>query len=91
MGGHRCGAVTVSDAEKGSGDVQCRPAGAGDLAFLATMLGEAAVWRPDEPTPSGDEVPELSIAVIASRRGKGIGRRLLIELINAVSIRGTRL
>jgi ribosomal protein S18 acetylase RimI-like enzyme len=24
--------------------------------FLATMLGEAAVWRPDRPAPSADEV-----------------------------------
>ena len=105
-----------------------------DLPFLATMLGEAAVWRPDKPTPSGDEVladtryamylagwpregdyglvaeqggplgaawyrtyteashghgfvaedvPELSIAVIASRRREGIGRRLLTDLIEA--------
>jgi ribosomal protein S18 acetylase RimI-like enzyme len=104
------------------------------LAFLATMLGEAAVWRPDKPTPSGDEVmadpryvmylagwprqgdyglvaeqdapvgaawyrtytesdhgygfvaedvPELSIAVSASRRHEGIGRRLLVGLIDA--------
>ena len=114
--------------------VRYRPAIAEDFAFLATMLGEAAVWRPDKPTPTGDEVladpryamylsgwprigdygivaeqdgplgaawyrtfteashgygyisedvPELSIAVIASRRRDGIGRRLLIDLINA--------
>ena len=98
------------------------------------MLGEAAVWRPDKPTPTADEVladpryamylagwprpgdhgliaeqdgpvgaawyrtyteashgygfiaedvPELSIAVIASRRQEGIGRRLLLGLIEA--------
>jgi len=98
------------------------------------MLGEAAVWRPDKPTPTADEVladpryamylagwprqhdfglvaeqdgpqgaawyrtytelshgygfisadvPELSIAVVASRRHEGIGRRLLIDLVNA--------
>jgi GNAT superfamily N-acetyltransferase len=98
------------------------------------MLGEAAVWRPDKPTPTADQVladpryamylagwprqgdyglvaeqdgplgaawyrtyteaihghgfiapdvPELSIAVVASRRLEGIGRRLLIDLINA--------
>jgi GNAT superfamily N-acetyltransferase len=103
------------------------------------MLGEAAVWRPDKPTPSGDEVvadpryamyldgwprpgdyglvaeqhdplgaawyriyteanhghgfvatdvPELSIAVVASRRHEGIGRRLLVELIDASVARG---
>ena len=115
-------------------DVQCRPAGVEDFAFLATMLGEAAVWRPDKPTPTAEqvmadpryamyltgwprqgdhglvaeqdepvgaawyrtyteashghgfvaeEVPELSIAVIASRRQEGIGRRLLVALIDA--------
>lgn len=103
------------------------------------MLGEAAVWRPDKPTPTGDEamadpryalylagwqrqgdfglvaeeegpvgaawyrtyteadhgygfvaedVPELSIAVIASRRHEGIGRRLLLELIDASLAQG---
>jgi GNAT superfamily N-acetyltransferase len=119
--------------------VRYRAAGAQDFAFLATMLGEAAVWRPDKPTPSGDEVmadpryamylagwprpgdyglvaedggpvgaawyrtyteaehgygfvgedvPELSIAVIASRRGKGIGRRLLVGLVEASVVQG---
>jgi ribosomal protein S18 acetylase RimI-like enzyme len=122
-------------AEVGDVDgVRCRPAAIGDLSFLATMLGEAAVWRPDKATPSGDEVladpryalylagwpragdsglvaedggpvgaawyrtyteaehgygfvgeevPELSIAVIASRRHEGIGRQLLVGLIEA--------
>ena len=37
-------------------DVQCRPAGVEDFSFLATMLGEAAVWRPDKLTPTADEV-----------------------------------
>jgi len=115
-------------------DVQFRSAGPEDFTFLATMLGEAAVWRPEKPTPTADEVladsrysmylagwprpgdygliaeqdapvgaawyrtyseashgygfvtediPELSIAVIASRRHEGIGRRLLVNLINA--------
>jgi GNAT superfamily N-acetyltransferase len=115
-------------------DVRCRPAGAEDFTFLATMLGEAAVWRSDKPTPTADQVladpryamylagwprqrdyglvaeqdgllgaawyrtyteashgygfisedvPELSIAVVASRRHEGIGRRLLIDLVNA--------
>jgi ribosomal protein S18 acetylase RimI-like enzyme len=115
-------------------DVRCRPASAEDFTFLATMLGEAAVWRPDKPTPAADQVladpryavylagwprqrdyglvaeqdgplgaawyrtytevshgygfvsedvPELSIAVVASRRHEGIGRRLLIDLVNA--------
>jgi GNAT superfamily N-acetyltransferase len=120
-------------------DVHCRPAGVADLPFLATMLGEAAVWRPDKPTPTADEVmadpryamyltgwprqgdyglvaehdgpvgaawyrtyteanhgygfvaedvPELAIAVIASRRHEGIGRRLLVDLIDASLAQG---
>jgi ribosomal protein S18 acetylase RimI-like enzyme len=120
-------------------DVRCRPAEAADLPFLATMLGEAAVWRPDKATPNADEVladpryamylagwprpgdfglvadqdgpvgaawyrtyseashgygfvtdevPELSIAVIASRRYEGIGRRLLVGLIEASIAQG---
>ncbi len=103
------------------------------------MLGEAAVWRPDKPTPTANEVmadpryamyltgwprqgdyglvaeqdvllgaawyrtyteanhgygfvaedvPELSIAVIASRRHEGIGRRLLVDLITASEAQG---
>ena len=119
--------------------VQCRPAGVDDLPFLATMLGEAAVWRPDKPTPTAvevmadpryamyltgwprqgdyglvaeqdgplgaawyrtyteanhgygfvaEDVPELSIAVIASRRHEGIGRRLLVDLITASEAQG---
>jgi GNAT superfamily N-acetyltransferase len=120
-------------------DVRCRPAGPDDLPFLAAMLGEAAVWRPDKPTPTADEVmadprysmylagwprpgdfglvaetdgplgaawyrsytemdhghgfvaegiPELSIAVIAPRRHEGIGRQLLIGLIEASEVQG---
>lgn len=120
---------------------RCRPAGAEDFTFLASMLGEAAVWRPDKPTPTAEQVmadpryalylagwprrgdyglvaeqdgrvgaawyrtyteanhgygfvaedvPELSIAVIASRRREGIGRRLLIELIEASVAQGCR-
>ncbi len=116
-----------------------RTAGAEDFPFLATMLGEAAVWRPDRPTPTGEQVmtdpryemylagwprqgdyglvaeqegpvgaawyrtytetlhgygfvaedvPELSIAVIASRRHEGIGRRLLVELVAASAAQG---
>jgi len=122
-------------------DVVNRPARAEDFPFLATMLGEAAVWRPDKHTPTGDEVmadpryagylagwprpgdfglvaeqsgavgaawyrtyteashgfgfvgedvPELSIAVIESRRREGIGRRLLVDLIEAGIDQGYR-
>jgi GNAT superfamily N-acetyltransferase len=110
-----------------------------DFRFLATMLGEAAVWRPEKPTPNADQVmadaryarylaewprqgdygliadhdgpvgaawyrtyteashgygfvaekvPELSIAVLASRRREGIGRRLLVDLIAASLAQG---
>ncbi|HJR24826.1 MAG TPA: GNAT family N-acetyltransferase [Acidimicrobiales bacterium] len=103
------------------------------------MLGEAAVWRPDKPTPTADQVmaderyamylagwprhgdvgliaeqdgpvgaawyrmyteashghgfiaedvPELSIAVIASRRHEGIGRRLLSDLVEVSVAQG---
>lgn len=121
------------------GDLRIRPASADDAPFLATMLGEAAVWRPDKPTPSGDEVmadprhatyladwprpgdcglvaerdepvgaawyrtftasshghgfvaedvPELAIAVVASCRRQGIGRRLLVGLLDAAVAQG---
>jgi ribosomal protein S18 acetylase RimI-like enzyme len=120
-------------------DVRCRPARAEDFTFLATMLGEAAVWRPDKPKPTAEQVladpryalylagwprqgdyglvaeqdgpvgaawyrtfteashgygfvaedvPELSIAVIAPRRHEGIGRRLLVDLIEASVAQG---
>jgi GNAT superfamily N-acetyltransferase len=120
-------------------DVRYRPAEAADFRFLATMLGEAAVWRPDKPTPTADQVladpgfamyiegwprpgdyglvaeqdgpvgaawyrtfstashgygfvaddvPELAIAVIASRRHEGTGRRLLVGLIEASEAQG---
>jgi ribosomal protein S18 acetylase RimI-like enzyme len=122
-------------------ELRCRPAGTEDFTFLATMLGEAAVWRPDKATPTAEQVmadtryslylagwprqgdyglvaeqdgpvgaawyrtyteashgygfvaedvPELSIAVIASRRHEGIGRQLLIDLIDASVARGYR-
>jgi ribosomal protein S18 acetylase RimI-like enzyme len=35
-----------------------------------------------------EDVPELAIAVIASRRHEGIGRRLLIDLIQASIAQG---
>lgn len=122
-------------------EVRNRPAGAADFSFLARMLGEAAVWRPDKPTPTADQVmadpryvmylagwprqgdvglvaeqdgpvgaawyrtyteashghgfiaedvPELSIAVIASRRQEGIGRALLRDLIEIGVVQGHR-
>jgi hypothetical protein len=37
-------------------DIRYRPAEAEDFTFLARMLGEAAVWRPDKATPTGDQV-----------------------------------
>ena len=37
-------------------DIRCRPARPEDFTFLATMLGEAAVWRPDKPTPTAAQV-----------------------------------
>jgi ribosomal protein S18 acetylase RimI-like enzyme len=126
---------------RGGHDIRYRPAELDDVPFLAAMLGEAAVWRPEKPTPSAvevmadaryamylegwprhgdyglvaeqdqplgaawyrlyteqshgygfiaDDVPELSIAVIASRRGEGIGRRLLVELVEASVAQGHR-
>ena len=120
-------------------DIRVRSAVAEDYTFLATMLGEAAAWRPDKPTPTArqvladpryaqylagwprqgdhglvaeqegpvgaawyrtfteashghgfvaEEVPELAIAVIASRRHEGIGRRLLVHLIAASTAQG---
>ena len=120
-------------------EVRCRLAGAADFTFLATMLGEAAVWRPDKATPTAeqvladsryemylagwprpgdygliaeqdrpvgaawyrtftqashghgfvaDTVPELTIAVVEFRRHTGIGRRLLLDLIEASVAQG---
>ena len=120
-------------------DIRCRPARPEDFTFLATMLGEAAVWRPDKPTPTAaqvladprysmylagwprpgdygliaeqdgpvgaawyrtytdtshgygfvtEQIPELSIAVVVSRRREGIGRRLLVGLIDSSHSQG---
>jgi GNAT superfamily N-acetyltransferase len=121
------------------GSVTRRRAGAEDFTFLATMLGEAAIWRPDKPTPTAEEVmadpryavylagwplpgdfgplaehdgpvgaawyrtyseasrghgfisenvPELTIAVVASHRQQGIGRTLLHDLVEASVAQG---
>jgi GNAT superfamily N-acetyltransferase len=139
--GQQCGEAVEDWVEDWDAveDIRCRPAGTDDFAFLATVLGEAAVWRPDKPTPTahevlldpryamylagwprpGDhglvaerdgpvgaawyrtyteashgygfiapEVPELSIAVVASHRRAGIGRRLLVDLVAAGTARG---
>jgi ribosomal protein S18 acetylase RimI-like enzyme len=37
-----------------------------------------------------EDVPELSIAVIPTRRREGLGRRLLVELIDASVVHGWR-
>jgi GNAT superfamily N-acetyltransferase len=48
--------------------VAIRQATAGDAGFLLDMLVEA---------------PEITMAVVASQRGRGIGRRLLEALVAA--------
>ena len=62
----------------------------GDYGLIAEQDGPlgAAWYRTYTEASHGygfisEDVPELSIAVIASRRHDGIGRRLLIDLINA--------
>jgi GNAT superfamily N-acetyltransferase len=135
------GQDAVVPTAPGVDDIRYRPAEADDVHFLATMLGEAAVWRPDKPTPTADQVmadpryamylagwprrgdhglvaeedgplgaawyrtytekthgygfiaediPELSIAVVASRRRQGFGRRLLVGLVDASVAQGHR-
>src|SRR5262245_61504378 len=37
-------------------ETRCRSAGTEDFTFLATMLGEASVWRPDKATPTAVQV-----------------------------------
>ena len=53
----------------------------------------AAWYRPFTEASHGygfvaEDVPELSIAVIASRRHEGIGRRLLVGLLEASEAQG---
>ena len=64
----------------------------GDVGSPATPVG--ATWcRYFDPTDPGygfvaPDVPELSIGVVAHRRGEGIGRRLLEELAAEARRRG---
>jgi ribosomal protein S18 acetylase RimI-like enzyme len=70
---------------------------AGDYGLVAERSGPvgAAWYRTYAEADHGhgyvaEDVPELSIAVIASRRREGIGRRLLIDLIEASVTLGYR-
>jgi ribosomal protein S18 acetylase RimI-like enzyme len=67
----------------------------GDFGLVAEQDGPvgAAWYRTYTETIHGygfvaEDVPELSIAVITTRRHEGIGRRLLIGLIDASAARG---
>jgi len=67
----------------------------GDYGLIAEQDGPvgAAWYRTYTEASHGygfvaEEVPELSIAVVASRRHEGIGRRLLIDLIDASDRQG---
>jgi len=68
---------------------------AGDYGLVAEQDGpvSAAWYRTYTVANHGygfvaEDVPELSIAVIASRRHEGIGRRLLVDLIEASQVQG---
>ena len=67
----------------------------GDYGLIAEQDGPigAAWYRMYTEVTHGhgfvaEEIPELSIAVIASRRHEGIGRRLLVDLIEASVAQG---
>ena len=67
----------------------------GDYGLVAEQDGPvgAAWYRTYTEANHGygfvaEDVPELSIAVIASRRHEGIGRRLLVDLIDASLAQG---
>ena len=69
----------------------------GDYGLVAEQDGPvgAAWYRTYTQAEHGygfvaEDVPELSIAVIASRRQEGIGRRLLIDLVEASVAQGYR-
>jgi ribosomal protein S18 acetylase RimI-like enzyme len=69
----------------------------GDYALVAERDGPvgAAWYRTYSEATHGhgfvaEDVPELAIAVIASRRREGIGRRLLFGLIDASVAQGYR-
>jgi ribosomal protein S18 acetylase RimI-like enzyme len=69
----------------------------GDYGLIAEDDGSvgAAWYRTYTEASHGhgfvaEDVPELSIAVIASRRREGIGRRLLVELVEASVAQGCR-
>lgn len=69
----------------------------GELGVIAeTADGDpigAAWWRSfsaDDPGYGfvGDDVPEVSIGVVADERGRGVGRALMAALIDAATQRG---
>ncbi len=67
----------------------------GDCGLIAEQSGPigAAWYRIFTEVSHGygfvaEDVPELSIAVIASRRNEGIGRRILVDLIEASMAQG---
>jgi ribosomal protein S18 acetylase RimI-like enzyme len=67
----------------------------GDYGLVAEQDGPvgAAWYRTFTEASHGhgfvtEDVPELAIAVIASRRGEGIGRRLLADLVEASIAQG---
>jgi ribosomal protein S18 acetylase RimI-like enzyme len=69
----------------------------GDHGLIAEQGGPvgAAWYRTYTEASHGhgfvaEDVPELSIAVIAPRRREGIGRRLLLDLIDASVAQGCR-
>ena len=71
-----------------------RPGDYGLIAEQDALVG-AAWYRTYTEANHGhgfvaDDVPELAIAVMASRRHEGIGRRLLVELIEASVAQGYR-